>query len=53
MSRAAQRTYEAIRREGTQQSMLDAMQTRDELYQVLDYHRYEAIVDRILQKGKS
>jgi methylisocitrate lyase len=41
MSRAAIITYEAIRRDGTQQAVLDLMQTRDELYDVLDYQRFE------------
>jgi methylisocitrate lyase len=53
MSRAAQKTYEAIRRDGTQRETLEAMQSREELYRALDYHRYEAIVDRILRKEPS
>jgi methylisocitrate lyase len=47
MSRAAQRVYEAIRRDGTQRAVLDAMQTRDELYAVLDYHTYERKLDEL------
>lgn len=47
MSRAAQRVYETIRRDGTQRSMLDAMQTRDELYAVLDYLEYERKLDEL------
>jgi methylisocitrate lyase len=47
MSRAAQRVYEAIRGEGTQRSMLGAMQTREELYTVLDYHAYERKLDAL------
>jgi methylisocitrate lyase len=46
MNRAAQRVYLAIRSEGTQQGVLDSMQTRDELYELLDYHRYEREVDK-------
>ena len=46
-SRAAQRVYETIRREGTQRSVLAAMQTRDELYGVLDYHAYERKLDEL------
>ncbi len=53
MSQAAWCTYNAIRRDGTQRSMLDDMQTREELYKILDYHRYEAILDRLFLKGKS
>ena len=47
MSRAAQRVYEAIRGEGTQRSVLDAMQTREQLYAVLDYHAYERKLDAL------
>jgi methylisocitrate lyase len=41
MNRAALRTYQAIRRDGTQRGVLDTMQTREDLYRYLDYHRYE------------
>jgi methylisocitrate lyase len=40
-ARASERVYEAIRRDGTQAAVVEAMQTRDELYDVLDYLRYE------------
>src|SRR5262249_49749221 len=51
MSRAALRVYETIRRDGTQRAALDAMQTRDELYAVLDYHTYERKLDELFLKG--
>jgi methylisocitrate lyase len=51
MSRAAQRVYETILRDGTQRAMLEAMQTRDELYAVLDYHTYERKLDALNAKG--
>jgi len=51
MSRAALRVYEAIRRDGTQRAVLDAMQTRDELYAVLDYHAYERKLDELNAKN--
>ena len=47
MSRAALNVYEAIRRDGTQRAALDSMQTRDELYAVLDYHAYERKLDAL------
>jgi len=50
MSAAAVRTYESIRREGTQRSVLDSMQSRGELYAVLDYHAYEQQLDRLYAK---
>lgn len=47
MSRAAESVYAAIREQGTQKGVLDAMQTRDELYSVLDYHAYERKIDAL------
>ena len=41
MSNAALMVYQTIRNEGTQASVIDRMQTRDELYAALDYHSYE------------
>lgn len=52
MSRAALGVYGAIRREGTQKSALDAMQTRSELYDVLGYHAYEQKLDELFGRGK-
>jgi methylisocitrate lyase len=48
MSRAAERVYAAIRREGTQKSVVGEMQTRAELYDVLGYEEYERRLDRML-----
>lgn len=50
MSRAAISVYEAIRRDGTQKNVLDLMQTREELYECLDYHAYEQKLDEIFLK---
>jgi methylisocitrate lyase len=50
MSRAALEVYETIRRDGTQRSVVGAMQTRDELYAVLDYHSYERKLDLLFAK---
>jgi methylisocitrate lyase len=47
MSRAALGVYQAIRRDGTQNAVVAQMQTREELYQVLDYHAYEEQLDRL------
>lgn len=41
MSRAAEQVYRAVREQGTQQPMIDSMQTREQLYEVLDYHAHE------------
>jgi methylisocitrate lyase len=52
MSRAAARVYRTLREEGTQQSVIDTMQTRDELYDVLGYHEYEDKLDQLFaEKG--
>ena len=45
MSAAAQRAYETIRRDGTQRDLLSAMQTREQLYNVLDYEAFEKKLD--------
>jgi methylisocitrate lyase len=47
MSRAAERVYAAIRRKGTQKSVVRSMQTRAELYDVLNYEEYERRLDRL------
>ncbi|UCE88693.1 MAG: methylisocitrate lyase [Pseudomonadota bacterium] len=52
MSAAALAVYETIRSDGTQREVLDAMQTRDELYEVLDYRAYEEILDALFKKGE-
>lgn len=51
-SRAAENVYATIRRDGTQKASVDTMQTRDELYKVLDYHSYEAKLDRLFKKDR-
>jgi methylisocitrate lyase len=52
MAAAAEHVYVAIRREGTQASVLESMQSRDRLYDVLNYHQYEQTIDRLF-KGES
>lgn len=52
MSAAAVRVYNTIRQQGTQRSELDIMQTREELYEVLDYHRFEQQIDKYLGAGR-
>ena len=53
MNKAALRVYETIRKQGTQKNVLDSMQTRDELYDYLDYHAYEQKLDALFQEGKA
>jgi methylisocitrate lyase len=52
MNRAALEVYEAIRREGTQKSVVERMQTRDELYQSIGYYAYERKLDALFAKAK-
>ena len=46
MSAAAVHVYETVRANGTQAELLTSMQTREALYEVLDYHSFEARLDR-------
>ena len=48
MSAAALKVYEAVRRDGTQSSTVELMQTRDELYRHLGYHALERKLDESL-----
>jgi methylisocitrate lyase len=50
MNKAAERVYDAIRTDGTQKNVLDTMQTREELYERIDYHRYERKLDELFGK---
>jgi methylisocitrate lyase len=52
MSKAAETVYKTIRTEGTQQSVLASMQTREELYDVLNYHQFEQTIDDLFAQGK-
>ena len=45
MNKAAERVYEVIRKEGTQKSVLGEMQTREELYDRINYYEYEKSLD--------
>ena len=46
MSAAAVRVYDTVRATGTQAGLLSSLQTREALYDVLDYHSFEARLDR-------
>jgi methylisocitrate lyase len=52
MSRAAERVYAAIAKQGTQRGVLDSMQTREELYAVLGYHAYERKLDELFASDR-
>ena len=48
-SKAAEKVYESILKNGTQESVLDIMQTRDELYERLDYLNFEKNLDKYIK----
>jgi methylisocitrate lyase len=52
MNAAALRVYEAIRKDGTQKGVVEQMQTREELYDFLDYHSYERKLDELFARDK-
>lgn len=47
MNKAALHFYDTVRREGTQKNIIGALQTREELYDVLGYHGYERKLDEL------
>ena len=51
-NQAALNVYQQIMSNGSQKSVLETMQTREELYQYLGYHEYEQQLDQLLTKGE-
>lgn len=51
-AKAEQAVYQTIRRDGTQKAVLDTMQTRSELYEMLGYDAYERKLDQLFAKEK-
>lgn len=52
MNKAALEVYQTIKRNGSQRELIDLMQTREELYDFLNYHNYEQKLDQLLKKEK-
>ena len=52
MNKAALNVYQSVRRDGTQKNVVDSMQTRNDLYDYLDYHSYETKLDQLFAKEK-
>jgi methylisocitrate lyase len=52
MSQIASRVYETIRTEGTQKEVVSKMQTRAELYDVLNYYSFEDKLDQLFSNDK-
>ena len=53
MNKAALKVYQAVRKKGTQKDLVNDMQTREELYEFLNYHSYEKKLDELFSRGKS
>jgi methylisocitrate lyase len=53
MNKAALKVYEEIRKKGTQKGVIGEMQTREELYDVINYHSYEKKLDELFTRGRS
>jgi methylisocitrate lyase len=49
MNKAAENVFEVIRKDGTQKSVLGTMQTREELYERINYYAYERSLDKFSQ----
>jgi len=53
MNKAALKVYETVRKKGTQKDLVNDLQTREELYEFLNYHSYEKKLDELFSRGKS
>jgi len=53
MNKAALKAYEEVRKKGTQKGMIGEMQTREELYDIINYHSYEKKLDELFTRGRS
>lgn len=51
MNKAAVEVYKSILKKGHQKEVLDIMQTREELYEMLDYYSYEQKLDELFKGG--
>ena len=52
MSNAALNVYQHILKDGHQRNVIESMQTREELYDFLDYHQYEKQLDNLFNKER-
>ena len=52
-NQAALNVYQQIITTGSQQAVLEVMQTREELYEYLEYHRYEQQLDQLFSKERA
>lgn len=52
MNKAAEKTFESIRKNGTQADVIGDMQTREELYERINYYEYERALDNFSNNGE-
>ena len=52
MNQAALNVYSTLRSQGTQASLIEKMQSRNDLYEFLGYHDYENKLDALFSKEK-
>jgi methylisocitrate lyase len=52
MNASALQVYQAIRRDGTQKNVIDRMQTRADMYKILNYESYEKKLDELFVSKK-
>ncbi len=50
MNKAAENVYSHIRKDGTQANVIETMQTREELYERINYYAYESALDELNEK---
>lgn len=53
MNKVAQNIYNIIKKDGSQKKVIEQMQTREQLYEVLNYYSYEQKLDELFAKGKA
>lgn len=53
MNKAAMKVYENLRKSGSQKASIGDMQTREELYDIINYHSYEKKLDELFSRGRS
>jgi methylisocitrate lyase len=53
MNKAALNVYQNLRKTGSQKNSIGDMQTREELYDIINYHSYEKKLDELFSRGRS
>ena len=53
MNQAALGVYKSVKKDGTQKNVVASMQSRDELYDYLNYHSYEQKLDELFTRERS